>query len=184
MTSTIMPFAQDEMVRSFMEGIEPDYWTDILGAFERLLDEYPRTLIDSIQGLSEHEKERLNEGVTKTSNEAFEEFTLKFNDLKRTRYVDPVIDTIESMPKSELPAVAEALVNLQSFKRRVSGEQETVGGPIDVMLISKGDGLIWIKRKHYFDRAMNPQYLQAAFKEASTKAGSLELNSERVGTDE
>ncbi len=184
MTSTIMPFAQDEMVRSFMEGIEPDYWSDILGAFRRLLDEYPRTLIDSIQGLNEQEKERLNKGVTKASEEAFEAFTFEFSDLKRTRYVDPVIDTIESMPKSELPAVAEALVNLQSFKRRVSGEQETVGGPIDVMLISKGDGLIWIKRKHYFDRAMNPQYLQAAFKEASIEAGSLDLNSERTSTDE
>ena len=64
------------------------------------------------------------------------------------------------MPKSELPAVAEALVGLQSLKRKVSEEHETVGGPIDVALISKGDGFIWIKRKHYFDPAINPHYFQ------------------------
>ena len=55
--------------------------------------------------------------------------------------------------------MAEALVNLTSFKRRVSmGEVETVGGPIDVAVISKVDGLIWIQRKHYFDPSLNPQF--------------------------
>lgn len=155
-----------------MEGIEPDYWTDISGAFRRLLDDYPRTLINSIRGITGQERERLATSVTKASEEAFESFNEEFSGIRATRYVNPVVNTIESMPKSELPAVAEALVNLQSFKRKVSGEQETVGGPIDVMLISKGDGLIWIQRKHYFDAALNPQYLQAAYKEVSVGAGS------------
>jgi hypothetical protein len=37
-------------------------------------------------------------------------------------------------------------------------ESETVGGPVDVALISKGDGFIWIKRKHYFKAELNPQF--------------------------
>jgi hypothetical protein len=37
-------------------------------------------------------------------------------------------------------------------------EDETVGGPIDVAVISKGDGLIWIKRKHYFSPELNRQF--------------------------
>ena len=160
----IIPFAQDEMVRSFMEGIEPDYWIDILHAVSRLLEEYPITLVDSIRGVSDQERERLKHGVTKVSQDVFQAFSEEFDSIKATRYIDPVVSTIVNMPKSELPAVAEALVNLQSFKRRVSREQETVGGPIDVMLISKGDGLIWIQRKHYFDPAFNPQYFQAAYR--------------------
>ncbi len=36
---------------------------------------------------------------------------------------------------------------------------ESVGGPIDVAVISKADGFIWIKRKHYFDPALNPRFL-------------------------
>lgn len=62
------------------------------------------------------------------------------------------------LPKDELAAMAEALVNLTSFKRKVSMETETVGGPIDVAVISKGDGFIWIKRKHYFKSELNPQF--------------------------
>ena len=184
MGSTIIPFAQDEMVRSFMEGIEPEYWIDILGSVTRLLEDYPIALINSIQGVNDQERERLKLSVRKASKEAFEAFSKEFSGIKATRYVDPVVSTIESMPKSELPAVAEALVNLQSFKRRVSGEQETVGGPIDVMLISKGDGLIWIQRKHYFDRDLNPQYFQAVSRdEGNGTVGARDAQGRRQADD-
>jgi len=33
-----------------------------------------------------------------------------------------------------------------------------VVGPVDVAVISKGDGLIWIKRKHYFAPDLNHRY--------------------------
>jgi hypothetical protein len=56
--------------------------------------------------------------------------------------------------------MAESLVNLTSFKRRVTLDAETVSGPIDVALISKGDGFIWMKRKHYFDGEKNPHFLR------------------------
>ena len=62
------------------------------------------------------------------------------------------------LPKEELAEMAETLVNLTSFKRRVTPSAETVGGPTDVAVISKGDGLVWIKRKHYFDPALNHRY--------------------------
>jgi hypothetical protein len=40
---------------------------------------------------------------------------------------------------------------------------ETVGGPIDVAVITKGDGLIWIKRKHYFDKELNHAFFANYF---------------------
>ena len=43
-------------------------------------------------------------------------------------------------------------------------QAETVGGPIDVAVISKGDGFIWIKRKHYFEGDMNPQFFANYFR--------------------
>jgi hypothetical protein len=39
-------------------------------------------------------------------------------------------------------------------------QDETVGGPIDVAVISKGDGFVWIKRKHYFERDLNPHFFR------------------------
>ncbi len=44
--------------------------------------------------------------------------------------------------------MAEALVNLTAFRARMSVEEiETVGGPIDVAVISKGEGFVWVKHK-------------------------------------
>lgn len=65
-------------------------------------------------------------------------------------------DVVESFPKDELAAMAETLVNLTKFRLRMSSEQETVGGPIDVALITKGDGFVWIKKKQYYPAELNP----------------------------
>ena len=59
------------------------------------------------------------------------------------------------------------MVNLTSLRRKVAidSNSRTVGGPIDVAIISKGDGFIWAKRKHYFDSQINPQYMQTNYGE-------------------
>ena len=79
------------------------------------------------------------------------------------------------LPKEELAEMAETLVNLTSFKRRVTPSAETVGGPTDVAVISKGDGLVWIKRKHYFDPALNHRYFDRdrLAHESGTLGGTL-----------
>ncbi|MDV0446866.1 hypothetical protein MsAg5_07280 [Methanosarcinaceae archaeon Ag5] len=73
--------------------------------------------------------------------------------------IDNTNQLIENLPKSELAFMAETLVNLTSFKRMFSIGMETVGGPVDVAVISKGDGFIWIKRKHYFKPELNPHFI-------------------------
>jgi len=81
----------------------------------------------------------------------------RFRQEKLTR---PTMSAVSLLPMEELADLAEALVSLTSLRRRVSLSQETVGGPIDVAIISKGDGLIWIKRKHYFEPSLNPSYFE------------------------
>ena len=82
---------------------------------------------------------------------------------KQINFIRPVIDAVTILPKEELAELAFSLVSLTSLKRRMSMEQETVGGPIDVAVISKGDGFIWIKRKHYFSTDLNPQFVPNYF---------------------
>lgn len=63
------------------------------------------------------------------------------------------------LPLEEFVSMAESLVNLTSM------ESETVGGPIDVAVISKGDSFIWLNRKHYFDAQYNPHFAANYYKE-------------------
>ena len=62
------------------------------------------------------------------------------------------------LPKDQLAEVAGAAISFTSLRRRVSLETETVGGPTDVAVITKSDGLVWIRRKDTVARDLNPGY--------------------------
>jgi hypothetical protein len=47
-----------------------------------------------------------------------------------------------------------------SLKRRVSMEDETIGWPIDVAVVTKSEWFIRIKKKSYFDASLNPHYFK------------------------
>jgi hypothetical protein len=50
--------------------------------------------------------------------------------------------------------MAEALVSLTAFLKRMAADQdETVAEPIDVAILSKGDGFIWVKHKDLIRQA-------------------------------
>ena len=38
--------------------------------------------------------------------------------------------------------------------------KKKVLGPVDVAVITKGDGFVWLKRKHYFPAELNPHYFE------------------------
>ena len=75
------------------------------------------------------------------------------------------MEVVSALPKHELAEMAETLMSLTSFKRKVTMQTESVVGPIDVAVITKGDGFIRIKRKKYFESEWNPQFLANYYRE-------------------
>lgn len=150
----ILAFAQDDVVTTFMEGIAPIY--------RDFLENFPRFFFDE-------KKKALLAGANPQTKEAAiaESLGVEFQDalsreiakLKHGRFIHPTMEVVAMMPKEELASLAEALVNITALKRKASSSRETVGGPTDVAVISKGDGLVWVKRKHYFDPALNPTFV-------------------------
>ena len=153
------PFAQGEMVHSFMKGIDPDLYKFTEEYLFNIFKEYPKIIVGPLKNLSQSEKDKITEKFNEFSKEVYNDFFKALNDVVARKFVDPIIDVVKILPKDELAAMAESLVNLTMFKQRVSPTAETVGGPIDVAIISKSDGFIWIKRKKYFDIELNPKYV-------------------------
>ena len=166
--AAIRPFAQSEMVEAFMTGVDPDYQNVIDGYMGQICSSYPQVLVDNIDYLEEQEKEDLKNRLVGIGRNMFGEYTEALSAHRQEHYISPVMRVVKVLPKDELAAMAESLINLTSFKRRVSMEEETVGGPIDVAVISKGDGFIWIKRKHYFERELNQQFFANYYEENNT----------------
>jgi len=157
-SASIIPFAQREMVATFMEGVDPFYRDVEESYLSEVFDRYAEIIVESIEGRNNEEERRLKEKLTMTGRKILKDLTKKLEDHRSERYVNPITRVVSMLPKDELAVMAETLVNLTSFKRKVTMESETVGGPIDVAVISKGDGFIWIKRKHYFKAELNPQF--------------------------
>ena len=156
--ASIIPFAQSEMVYTFIEGVDPSYQAAIQRDLSQIFDQYPQLIAENMGELDTDEKNNLKEHLKAISNEMLNAYIENLENYRRQNYINPVLNIVDMLPKDELAAMAESLINLTSFKRRVSMDAETVGGPIDVAVISKGDGFIWIKRKHYFSPELNPQF--------------------------
>lgn len=156
----IVPFAQRDDISAFMEGIQPDYKKNIMSYVSTLCKHYPNMIIDTISKLTTEEKNKLKQKMKNVGKTMFEQFIKRFRSYEHSEFISPVTRTVSGLPKDELALMAETFVHLTSFKRRVSEDEETVGGPIDVAVISKGDGFIWIKRKHYFKPELNPQFFR------------------------
>lgn len=153
----IVPFAQQEMVHSFLTGIDPSLRNFTHEVLYYFLNAYPDIVEYVLQGkLNQQQKKLLEE----KGEELYNEFKKKFSLVVKNDFIDPIAQIVAALPKEELAAMAEALVNLTSIKRKITNQTETVGGPTDVAVISKGEGFIWIKRKHYFKPELNHQYFQ------------------------
>lgn len=161
-TGGIYSFAQSEMVHRFMEGVDSDYQDYIEYALGYWLRKFSN---DIIRLLVDDQKVRrqLRKNLPEAIKAAVAKFAGNAQRFRRQEFVRPVLDILNLLPKEELATMAEGLVNVTSIKRRMSTDKETVGGPVDVAVISKGDGFVWIKRKHYFTPNLNPQFIQRYF---------------------
>lgn len=169
MTASVIAFAQSEMVSLFMNGIDDDY-ADYLNSFtsHAFTTSYPDTIGTALDKyLSPADKDEVLKKIRGIGKELSSKLDSAIRPYAKSAHSDPIVEIVNHLPKEELAGMAEALVNLTSFKRHVTRQAETVGGPIDVAVISRGDGFIWIKRKHYFTQQLNPHFLANYFRQKS-----------------
>lgn len=154
----IIPFAQREMVNAFMEGVHPDYRKHLFrGLRSLLMKKYPDHILAEVEDLSEKKRRSVASKLEEINKGILDEYRQDLKSHSYEEHVSPVIKAVSFLPKEELAEMAETLVSLISFKKRMSIDAaETVGGPIDVAVISKADGFVWIKRKRYFEQELNP----------------------------
>lgn len=168
--SGVIPFAQHEMVYAFMEGIDPTYLSNLTQFHNNMFLKFPEIVYNLVKQKLLEEKivsdidpkieAKILERLREVGQEEYESTEESFRQYRHTYHSSRVMSVVSHLPKDELAAMAETLINLTSFKRKVTMDAQTVGGPIDVAVISKKDGFVWVKRKHYFDRELNPHYFE------------------------
>lgn len=157
----IIPLAQNDVILTFCKGISSKYINYVPNKVGSIIKNRIENLPDIFTDEQKNILQAEFRGVQKEMLEAMMATIQKDN-------VDPILNSVQLIPLPEMAFLAESLVNITSLKCTfaLDGNQQTVGGPTDVAVLSKGDGFVWIKRKLYFDSQINPNYLMKITKES------------------
>lgn len=151
-SAMIIPFAQGEVMRTFIDGISPmmeDFYEDFI---EEIFRRYPGFILDEL--VEEMDPEERMQYEDRIREIGVENFQAGYNQIRQFQYeinVKPILTIVSILAKGELAEMADSLVNLTCLRKKFSSDDDTVGGPVDVAVISKSDGLVWIRRKNYFN---------------------------------
>lgn len=150
----ISGYAQTSMIDTLRMGFSYDVLHSVDSDARKHCSQLVDTVLESTQQvLQPGEKEKL---VNSTVNNMIEGlFGHAFG-----QHSVPLRRVVGVLPLDEMSALAETLINLQSLKEKVTKPSETVGGPVDVAAITRAEGLVWIKRKHFFNPDINSRYFE------------------------
>jgi hypothetical protein len=147
----VVALAQANMINTFVLGASYRTMNKVHSIFVERLDEIEEKL--KAGGLLDQQA-----NIDSIKSEAEAAYTADVADYYVDEHRKPLNRVIANLPVNELAELAETLVYIESLKERVTTPEESVSGPIDVAVISKHDGFIWIKRKHYFKPELNHRY--------------------------
>lgn len=158
--ATISPFAQKDVIETILMGIEPKFQNSIFSNFKDTNQKLIELLAKALETSNPVAAESLR---NVDINPIVDSFVKTIQDYQNANHIAPLMDAVSTLSKEDLAEMAESLIYLTYLKRRITFAQESVGGPVDVAIISKGDGFIWIKRKHYFDPKLNSNFFKNYF---------------------
>lgn len=153
-TSVICPFAQTDVMMTFIDGISPELREKVTEAQQNSVDMAHQIIYQQLAdaGVSEDILKIVEETNLEKVKEEY------FNGMKEhlleTRSKG-LFNAVESFNVEELANMAENLVSITNLQRHITSSEETVGGPVDVAVITRCEGFIWVKRKMWFDSQLN-----------------------------
>ena len=158
----ICPFAQIDVTQTIIRGINPKLHEIINRVIANTTNQLMAAIRNEVSKI--HGNEIVKTAINSLNPNAIIDVVQKqISDEMRTTYTDPLLSTLDMLDKEDLANVAESLISLTSLVRRMQPGEETVGGPVDVAVISKGDGFVWIKRKLYFKPEYNQTFMMNYF---------------------
>ena len=141
------PFAQRDVMMSLIRGQHRSWLGRVMNYTEHFYEKAESNLF------SEKAEEQDLEFQTMLSEVKCDDIIVKFN-----KSVISLLDknqrewlkTLEQYDIKSMAALAQSLIDLTGFQRILTFEQEGVGGPVDVAVITKNDGFTWLSRKSWY----------------------------------
>lgn len=142
--SRIRVFADSEVTNAFIRGIDFNLERRLYGGFRVMMHGLVDQLVEAVPLNDAAARENVRgrfqrEFVPKY----FEAFHRMIADYQQQVFINPILRVLEIAARNELAETARDLVSLNVFKKRITAQNQTVGGAIDVAVISRDGGFQW-----------------------------------------
>ena len=158
-TAWIIPYAQADVSNTVVRGVDQTLRDKFIDEAKVVLEKLKCDLLNKMKdvGAPEDFQNALLSFDIKPYTDLYEN---ELDQYIKNNYIKKLMDTVSFLMKEDLADMAESLVKMTCLKRHFTTDDETVGGPVDVAVITRGDGFVWIKRKHYFSPDINHHYFE------------------------
>ncbi|DBA55722.1 TPA_asm: hypothetical protein [Porphyromonas phage phage022a_WW2931] len=161
--AVIAPFAQIDVTQTIVRGINPSFQDIIYNVIGKSFKSFSDAITNIFDGNPSNAE--VSDALKQLDMDSIiTNITRQIDKEMRETYTDPLLNTVISLDKEDMANMAESFISLTSLVRRMQPGEETVGGPVDVAVISKGDGFVWINRKHYFRPELNASFFNNYFR--------------------
>ena len=147
-SAAIIPFGQVDVMLTLMKGIHPGLFRAVGTMHEESVDKVKEKMLEAMQGAGCTNKEV--EAVSATDlTDIQKEAEDKLGQFIQDEFIDGIVDAVNSFNIEDMVNMAESLVSVTNLQRHISSSEESVGGPIDVAVITRSEGFMWVKHKHW-----------------------------------
>lgn len=153
----VEPFAQTDVANTVIRGVDDELRKKFYESYHASIMVLRDEIISQLE--SAGAPDALKKALYDIDMDSYSKLYVQGMDQYiQNNYIAKLVNTVSYLSKEDLADMAESLVRMTYLKRRITSEEESVGGPVDVAVITKGDGFVWLKRKHYFSADLNPHY--------------------------
>jgi hypothetical protein len=147
--SKIRVFADSEVTNAFIRGIDFNLERRLYGGFRMMMHGLVDQVVGAFPGAEAAARESVRERFQRDFvPRYFESFRRMILDYQQQAFINPVLRVLEIAGKKELADTARELVGLNIFKKRIMAQKETVGGAVDVAIVSRDGGFQWASRQN------------------------------------
>ena len=149
--SAIVPFAQVDVMMTIMKGISPTLREKVDVATGDAISMTKEKMIEAMKeaGVDEATIAKIQETNLDDITDKHDE---QIQDFIQSEYVNGLVDTVEAFGVEDMADMAESLISITNLQRHITASEESVGGPVDVAVITRDEGFIWLKHHDWMPK--------------------------------
>lgn len=144
----ICPYAQVDIMEALLTGIDPDLYYNVLYKSEKMFSEIAEQI--SSDYMMDDDSEEIDTILKRVKcSDLIRQFKQYGNGIRETERRQ-WLKALRNYSVQDMAHLAENLIAMTSFERHMTFSPEGVGGPIDLAVITKNDGFVWLNRKSWY----------------------------------